>query len=264
MLVAALLWAWPAFSAAETPDAASNAEADAAHPAPGVEAAPGAVDVAPGHEAPPASATDAAAHAAESHIATSHGAETHAAGEEAHTSPNLFTVELGLMVWTIVTFLVVLLILRATAWKPLMAALAEREQKIEGAIAEASRIKNEAEQLFAKYQTMIDRAKDESRSILDEARKDGLALQEDIKNRAKQEAEEFKSRAQREIELQKEAAIKEIWDQTAGLSTLLASKVLGRTLQGADQDRLVKELLVGLQSDVAAESGGGRRGERAS
>lgn len=261
MLVVASLFAGTALSALETPAAAADEAHDApagvvdpAHAAesgsaPGDEAAAaptdplnapgGAVEVVPGHE------PEGGAHP---------GAEHGAAAE--HASPNLFTVEPGLMIWTMVTFLVVLLILRVTAWKPLMAALAEREQKIEGAIAEASRIKNEAEQLFAKYQTMIDRAKDESRAILDEARRDGIALQESIKDRAKQEAEEFKTRAQREIELQKEAALKEIWDQTADLSTLLASKVLGRTLQGADQERLVKELLAGVQADAAAGSAG--------
>jgi F-type H+-transporting ATPase subunit b len=166
------------------------------------------------------------------------------------------------MIWTIVTFLVVMLILRATAWKPIMSALAEREKKIEGAIADASRIKNEAEQLHAKYLTLLDRAKDDARSILDEARKDGIALQEEIRNRAKQEAEEFKTRAHREIELQKDSAIKEIWEQTAGLATTLAGRVLGRSLQSADQERLVRELLAGMQEETSATAGSGRAPER--
>jgi F-type H+-transporting ATPase subunit b len=226
--------------------------------APAAQAAAQAADHAasPTSEHPAAPTTEQAAAPESQHAAT----PEHAAGAahpegEAHASPNLFSVEPGLMIWTIVTFLVVLLILRATAWKPIMAALEEREKKIEGAIAEAARIKNDAEQLHAKYQTLVDRAKDEGRAILDEARKDGIALQEELRNRAKQEAEEFKARAHREIELQKDAAIKEIWDQTAGLATTLASRVLGRTLEGADQERLVKELLAGMQADAAAPAG---------
>jgi F-type H+-transporting ATPase subunit b len=201
------------------------------------------------------------AHGAAAAGQTSPQGAADAAGK-AHASPNLFSVEPGLMIWTIITFLVVLLILRATAWKPIMVALAEREAKIEGAIAEASRIKNDAEQLHAKYQTLLDRAKDDARSILDEARRDGIALQEELRGRAKQEAEEFKARAHREIELQKESAIKEIWDQTAGLATLLASRVLGRSLQTSDQERLTKELLTGMQEEMSAAGKPGRAPER--
>jgi F-type H+-transporting ATPase subunit b len=222
MLLAAMLWAWPALIAAQE------------HAAPGTEpTAPTAGD----------HATEAAEHA----------------------SPNLFSVEPGLMIWTMVTFIVVLIILRLTAWKPIMKGLQDRERSIEGAIAEAARIKTESEALFAKYQEMLEHSKDEARAILDEARKDGMVLQEELRNRARQEAEEFKSRAHREIELQKDAALKEIWQQTATLSTSLASRVLGRTLQASDQERLVKELLEGMQSEMSGSAPvAARAAERAS
>jgi F-type H+-transporting ATPase subunit b len=185
-----------------------------------------------------------------------HGAQHAAdAAGEAHASPNLFSVEPGLMIWTMVTFIVVLIILRMTAWKPIMKGLQDRQNSIEGAIAEAAKIKTEAEALFAKYQLMLEKSKDEARAILDEARKDGVILQEELRNRARQEAEEFKARAHREIELQKDAALKEIWQQTAALSTALASRVLGRTLQASDQERLVKELLDGMQAEMASTPG---------
>lgn len=207
--------------------------------------------------------TAAQEHATQTGTAPAEG--EHAAQEAAHASPNLFSVEPGLMIWTMVTFIVVLIILRFTAWKPIMKGLQERQTSIEGAIAEAAKIKTEAEVLFAKYQAILEQSKDEARAILDEARKDGVILQEELRNRARQEAEEFKARAHREIELQKDAALKEIWQQTATLSTALASRVLGRTLQQSDQDRLVKELLDGMQAEMATSApAGGRAAERAS
>ena len=206
--------------------------------------------------------TAAQEHATETEPAPAAG--EHAAQEAAHTSPNLFSVEPGLMIWTMVTFIVVLIILRMTAWKPIMKGLQDRQNSIEGAIAEAARIKTEAEVLFGKYQTMLEQSKDEARAILDEARKDGVILQEELRNRARQEAEEFKARAHREIELQKDAALKEIWEQTATLSTALASRVLGRTLQSSDQERLMKELLDGMQTEMASTPAGARGAERAS
>jgi F-type H+-transporting ATPase subunit b len=186
-----------------------------------------------------------------------HSAEE-VAHEAAHGSPSLFSVEPGLMVWTAVTFLVVLLVLRFTAWGPLMKSLAERQRSIEGAIEEARRTKTEAEALLAKYETMLESARDEARAILDESRKDGLKVQEEIRARAQHEAEEFKARAHREIDLAKEGALKEIWDSAAGLSTELANRILGRTIQASDQDRLVRELIEEMRGELA--KGDGRPG----
>ncbi len=176
--------------------------------------------------------------------------------EAAHETPNLFSVEPGLMVWTTVTFLVVLVVLRLTAWGPLMKSLAERQKSIEGAIEEARRTKTEAEALLAKYETMLESARDEARSILDESRKDGLKVQEEIRVRAQEEADEFKTRARREIDLAKEGALREIWDQAANLSTELAHRILGRSIEGADQDRLVRELIDDMRGELAGGNGG--------
>jgi F-type H+-transporting ATPase subunit b len=231
MLLAAMFWVWPVVTAAQE-HATQTATAPAVNEA--------------------AAQTETAAQPATGE----HGAQhADAAPGEAHAAPNLFSVEPGLMIWTMVTFIVVLIILRMTAWKPIMKGLQDREKSIEGAIAEAAKIKTEAEALFAKYQAMLEKSKDEARAILDEARKDGMVLQEELRNRARQEADDFKARAHREIELQKDAALKEIWQQTATLSTALASRVLGRTLQASDQERLVKELLEGMQEEMAASGG---------
>ena len=185
------------------------------------------------------------AHAADAAPAAdvAHAADAAHAAEGAHEAPSLFSVDPGLMIWTMITFVVVLIVLRMTAWGPMMKALAERENRISGAIAEADRIKSEAEGLLARYETMIDQTKDEARGILDEARKDGLAVQDEIRRKAQEEAQDFKDRARREIELAKDGAIQEIWDEAAGLSTELATRILGRTLNQDDQDRLVRELI---------------------
>lgn len=191
------------------------------------------------------------ASAQEPHGADTHAVDAHGAEEAAHAAPSLFSVEPGLLIWTIITFIVVLIVLRLTAWGPMMKALAERENRISGAIAEADRIKSEAESLLARYETLLDKAKDEARGILDEARKDGLALRDGIREKAQEEAEEFKARAHREIELAKDGAVQELWDTAAGLSTDLATRILGRTLDGADQDRLVRELIQEMKSGRA-------------
>ncbi|HET9888333.1 MAG TPA: F0F1 ATP synthase subunit B [bacterium] len=247
MLLAAMFWVGPVVTAAQE-QATQTATAPAVNGhAAQTEAVPAVHEAAAQTETIPAANESAAPTAADEHAA-----QHDAVAGEAHAPPNLFSVEPGLMIWTVVTFIFVLIILRLTAWKPIMKGLQDREKSIAGAIAEAAKIKTEAEALFAKYESMLEKSKDEARAILDEARKDGMVLQEELRNRARQEAEEFKARAHREIELQKDAALKEIWQQTATLSTALASRVLGRTLQGSDQERLVKELLEGMQTEMGA------------
>lgn len=207
-----------------------------------------------GASALPAMAQDATG---DTHTAadTAHGAAdaAHGAAEAAHASPNLFSVDPGLLIWTIITFVIVLVVLRLVAWKPLMASLAERQRNIEGAIEEAQKLKAEAESLLARYQSTLHQAKDEARTILDEARRDAHRMQEEIRAAAHKEAGEFKDRAQREIELQKDSAVQEIWDLAGNLSTELASRILGRSLDASDQDRLVKELI-----DEMRREGAGR------
>jgi F-type H+-transporting ATPase subunit b len=178
----------------------------------------------------------------------------HAAGEAAHGSPNLFSVDPGLLVWTIITFVVVLAVLRVAAWKPLMESLAERARNIEGAIEAAKKAKAEADALLARYETTMKAAHDETRAILDEARRDGRRVQEEIRAAARQEAEELQERARREIELQKDAALQEIWDVAGTISTELAGRILGRTVTAADQEGLVQELV----DELRRETGAGR------
>ena len=174
-----------------------------------------------------------------------HGAEA------GHAAPSLFSVDPGLLIWTILTFLVVLVVLRVTAWKPLAKSLEDRQRSIEGAIEDARKIKDEAEALLAKYEGHLKSAKDEARQILEEARADGRRVQEEIRATAHAEAAEFKERARKEIELQKDAALHEIWTLAADLSTNLAGRILGRRLDGADQERLVKELVEQMRTEVA-------------
>jgi F-type H+-transporting ATPase subunit b len=171
--------------------------------------------------------------------------------EGAHPAPSLFSVDPGLLVWTIVTFLVVLVVLRFTAWKPLAKSLEDRQRSIQGAIEDARKIKNEAEALLSKYEAMLKSAKDEARHILDEARADGRRVQEEIRAAAQKEAGEFKERARKEIELQKDAALHEIWTLAADLSSDLAGRILGRRLDAGDQERLVKELVEEMRTEVA-------------
>jgi F-type H+-transporting ATPase subunit b len=170
--------------------------------------------------------------------------ETHAA-DAAHegSAPNILDVDPGLMFWTAVTFVILLVILRATAWKPLIGALDAREQRIRDSIDNADRIKQEAEGVLQRYEAMLDTAKSEAQQIIDEGKSDALALKRDMIAQARNEAEEFKARARREVDLAADAAKKELWDEASRLSTLLAQRILERNVDSNDHRRLVEQVL---------------------
>lgn len=147
------------------------------------------------------------------------------------------------MIWTAITFVMLLIILRATAWKPLIGAMDAREKRIRDSIEAAERVKQEAEQLMTRYQTMLDTAKNDAQQIIDEGKSDALKIKHEITNEARREAEEFKVRARRELELAADAAKKELWEEASHLSTLLAQRILERNVNSNDHRRLVETVL---------------------
>ena len=172
---------------------------------------------------------------------TAHGdAAAHAEGGSA---PNIMNVDPGLMLWTVVTFVLLLVVLRLTAWKPLMGALEAREQRIRGTIEDADRVKGEADELIARYQNMLNEAKSEAQAIIDEGKADALKVKQTIVDETRREAEASKERAKREIALATDEARKQLWAETSKLSTLLAGKILQRNLNEADQQRLIEAFM---------------------
>jgi len=171
-----------------------------------------------------------------------HGEPAPEAGAEA-AHPSIMNVDPGLMVWTVVTFVALMVVLRFTAWGPLKQSLDAREKRIRDAVEGAEKARRESEELMARHRAMIDEAMQEAHKIIDEGKADGLRLKHEIMGQARVEAEENKARALREVALATDQAKKELWGEATKLSTELAEKILRRTLDGADQKRLVEEVL---------------------
>src|SRR5512146_2332318 len=90
----------------------------------------------------------------------------------------------GLIVWTIITFLIVLLILRAKAWKPLLQALTEREEKIRSALQRAEDAQAEAQRLLDENKRQLAKAEEESQRIIKQGRELGDRLKAEIMDKA--------------------------------------------------------------------------------
>jgi F-type H+-transporting ATPase subunit b len=155
----------------------------------------------------------------------------------------LLKVDPGLLLWTIITFIVLLLILWKAAWKPIVEALDARAEKIRGDIESAEKSRLEAERLFAEHKAMMDKAKEEAASIIAEGKADAEKLKNSIVEKANQEAKDLIERARREINLAKDKALAEIQAGVVTISTDIAAKIIAKNLKVEDQKALVEEAL---------------------
>jgi len=150
----------------------------------------------------------------------------------------------GLFIWSAVSFLVLLGVLRIMAWKPIVAALNEREQSIEGALLKAEAAKEEMSRLIGENEELLKHARAERDLILKEAKQVKDQIIGEAKDAAMKEGNKMIEKARVEIDNQKATAMAEVKDLVATLSIEIAEKVLRKQFEKADrQDELVADLL---------------------
>lgn len=155
----------------------------------------------------------------------------------------MFEAEPGLMIWTVISFFILLVLLRKFAYKPLVGMMSKREATIQELIEEAKRTRESAEELHEKYKKLIAEARDESKKIIEEGRALGEKARKEMINKASDESNQIVKRAQEEIALEKERAISELRERIADLSIMAASKVIDRTLSKEDHTKLLEEFV---------------------
>ena len=154
---------------------------------------------------------------------------------------NLFAGDLGNAVWTVVIFVLVVVVLGRFAWGPLLDGLKAREEFIRDSLAQARDDREAAEKRLAEYTEKLQEARAEATSIVEEGRRDADVLRGKIEEQARAEADKTLARAKREIEIAKQTAIKEIYTTSASLATDAASRIIGKELDAADHERLIDE-----------------------
>ena len=163
------------------------------------------------------------------------------AGAHGDSGGSLLSVDLAVAVSTIVVFVLLVLILSKTAWKPILAGLQAREKGIRDAIEGAERANADAKALLADYQAKVAAANDEARKIVEEGRRDAEALKAKLHAEAVAEAGRERARALRDIEIARQGALKDIYDQVAVVATDVAGKILQQRLNPAGHRRLVDD-----------------------
>ena len=154
---------------------------------------------------------------------------------------NLFAGDIGNAVWTLVIFLLVVLILGKFAWGPLLSGLQQREEFIRRSLQEAKDDREAAEARLAEYETKLAAAGAKATQIVDEGKRNAEQARASIEEKARDEADKMVERARREIDLAKQTAIKDLYATSSELATEIASRILQRELNARDHERLISE-----------------------
>lgn len=157
---------------------------------------------------------------------------------------DLLIPEVGLVIFQTIAFLLLMFVLGKFAWKPVLAAIKEREQSIDDALNKAELAKQEMARLTSQNEELMKQARADRDEILKEAK----MLKDNIVNEAKTSAQtegaKLIEKARIEIENQKKAALAELKGQVSALSLDIAERVLRSQLDDkAKQQDLVANLL---------------------
>jgi F-type H+-transporting ATPase subunit b len=155
----------------------------------------------------------------------------------------LLKLDPGLLLWTVITFIIMLLILWKTAWKPIVNALESRAEKIKGDIDRAEKARQEAESVLNRHKEMMNKAMDESAKIISDGKANAEKIRAEIIAKANQETREIAERSKREILTAKEKALEDLKNEVANIATNIASRIIVKNLKPEDQVSIVNEVL---------------------
>jgi F-type H+-transporting ATPase subunit b len=150
---------------------------------------------------------------------------------------NLLAPDPGLVFWSGLTFVLLLVILRKYAWHPILHAIKVREETIEYALDAAEKAKKDVRNLEVTKKQMIEDAKTERDKLIKEARELKVNIIEDAKGNAQKEADKIVHAARQQIEKEKQDAILELRQRVAALSVDIAGKLLEQELKTTDKQK---------------------------
>jgi F-type H+-transporting ATPase subunit b len=158
----------------------------------------------------------------------------------------LIEVTPGLMIWTIVCFLITLYVLKRFAFGPIQKMIDDRSDRIRRAIAEADHAREEARALLDEHRKLIGQARHEAEEIRGEVRRDAESMRERVRDEIEADRQRRLEETRRQIEAETARSLAQIRQEVAELTLLAASKVTGKVLDSADQRRLIDEAIASL------------------
>lgn len=162
---------------------------------------------------------------------------------DGHEKPSLLSVNPGLIIWTIIIFVLLLLLLWKVAWGPLIKALQNREDTIKTSLENAEKQNKEAHELLEQNKKTLAEANSQAQKIIMEGREMANKLRDDIINKANEESRKMVEQAKKEIEQQKETAMAQIKDEISELAIKAAEKIINETLDEKKQKKIIDDFI---------------------
>jgi F-type H+-transporting ATPase subunit b len=177
------------------------------------------------------------------------------AAEHGEESGGSFLVSpgLGLMIWTLVLFLITMWVLSKVAFPKIQEALDKRAKAISESIDAAERQRKESDELLTEYRARLAEAREQADDIMARARKAAETAEAEAAAAGREKRDELVASANREIEAGTKRALDEIRQEVANLTVLATERVTRKALDAEDQKRLVEEALS--EVDFSALSG---------
>lgn len=166
----------------------------------------------------------------------------------------IFSIDPGLFLWSVLTFLVLLGLLYKFAFGPLLSLQKARQDEIHDSILEAERLRDEAHALLADYKLQLAEARQEAEEILERSRKVGESTKNEIVEEARAQSERSLAQAREQIERETRQALQQIKEEVADLTVAAAEKVTRKSLTEQDQLRLVQEAIAEIDLSKASEN----------
>ncbi len=158
-------------------------------------------------------------------------------------SSGLIKVVPGLMIWTIICFLLTLFVLKRYAFGPIQNMLDERRERIQRSIEEAEHARTESRKLLEEHRALIGQARGQAEEILSEARKVAEAQRQRVREETETDRQRRLEETRRQIEAETHRALVQIRAEVAELTLVAAAKVTGKVLDDTDHRRLIEDAI---------------------
>ena len=166
----------------------------------------------------------------------------------------LIKVTPGLMIWTIVAFLITLFVLKRYAFGPIQKTIDERRERIRESLAEADHAREEARRLLEEHKALIAQARQEAEKIRQEVRADAESMRERVRDETEADRQRRLDETKRQIEAETARSLTVIRQEIAELTLVAVAKVTGKVLDSGDQRRLIDEAIRSLDFSVLEET----------
>lgn len=191
----------------------------------------------------PAKSVSVVGHSGSPPVVTSVVEKEHSDAESANP---FLTIDPGMYLWTVITFVLLLVILSKFAWRPILKALDDREKFISKSLKDAEQAKKDMEEMSQKQEQLIVQANDQAKEMVAKGKEAAERIAKDIEDRAQAEAQKILLNAKREIENEKEQVMSLLRIETTDLVIRATSKFIDANLDDEKNRKLIDATIDGL------------------